>query len=78
MASVGIDIGGHAHVAARCRIGEPRADRTILRIAQSRAGFDAVDAWLNALGHCMRKALGIVWGVWRNGVDFDPNWGTRA
>lgn len=29
---------------------------------------------MNALGHCMRKALAIVWGVWRNGVDFDPNW----
>ena len=29
---------------------------------------------MNALGHCMRKALSIVWGVWRNGVDFDPNW----
>jgi len=23
----------------------------------------------------MRKALSIVWGVWRNGTDFDPNWG---
>jgi transposase len=30
---------------------------------------------MNALGHCMRKALGIVWGVWRNGADFDPTWG---
>ena len=27
---------------------------------------------MNALGHCMRKALSIVWGVWRNGTDFDP------
>jgi hypothetical protein len=25
--------------------------------------------------HCMRKALSIVWGVWRNGQDFDPEWG---
>jgi transposase len=33
---------------------------------------------MNALGHCMRKALAIVWGVWRNGQDFDPNWGTEA
>jgi len=32
---------------------------------------------MNALGHCMRKALSIVWGVWRNGQDFDPNWGSR-
>lgn len=33
---------------------------------------------MNALGHCMSKALSIVWGVWRNGQDFDPTWGTRA
>jgi hypothetical protein len=26
----------------------------------------------------MRKALAIVWGVWRNGTDFDPNWGVEA
>ena len=32
---------------------------------------------MNALGHCMRKALAIVWGVWRNGHDFDPNWGSK-
>jgi transposase len=30
---------------------------------------------MNALGHCMWKALSIVWGVWRNGQDFDPNLG---
>jgi transposase len=33
---------------------------------------------MNALGHCMRKALAIVWGVWRNGQDFDPSWGVHA
>ncbi|MGH2513128.1 MAG: IS110 family transposase [Candidatus Limnocylindrales bacterium] len=33
---------------------------------------------MNALGHCMRKALSLVWGVWRNGADFDPNWGVEA
>jgi transposase len=33
---------------------------------------------MNALGHCMRKALSLVWGVWRNGQDFDPNWGVEA
>jgi transposase len=27
---------------------------------------------MNALGHCMKKALRIVWGVWRSGRDFDP------
>ena len=33
---------------------------------------------MNALGHCMRKALSLVWGVWRNGHDFDPDWGVEA
>jgi len=33
---------------------------------------------MNALGHCMRKALSLVWGVWRNGEDFDPRWGLEA
>ncbi len=25
---------------------------------------------MNAVGHCMKKALAIVWGVWRSGEDF--------
>lgn len=25
---------------------------------------------MNALGHCMKKTLAIVWGVWRSGHDF--------
>ena len=33
---------------------------------------------MNALGHCMRKALSLVWGVWRNGQDFDPMWGVET
>jgi len=33
---------------------------------------------MNALGHGMRKALSIVWGVWRNGQAFDPNWRVDA
>ncbi|MEA2026554.1 MAG: IS110 family transposase [Chloroflexota bacterium] len=32
---------------------------------------------MNALGHCMSKALNLVWGVWRNGTDWDPDWGSR-
>lgn len=24
---------------------------------------------MNAVGHCMKKALAIVWGVWRSGLD---------
>jgi transposase len=30
---------------------------------------------MNAVGHCMSKALSIVWGVWRSGLDFDPTLG---
>jgi transposase len=30
---------------------------------------------MNAIGHCMSKALAIVWGVWRSGLDFDPTLG---
>jgi transposase len=30
---------------------------------------------MNAVGHCMSKALSIVWGVWRSGQDFDPRHG---
>jgi transposase len=46
MTTIGIDIGGRTHVAARCRDGQPRAEREILRVSQDRAGFDALDAWL--------------------------------
>jgi transposase len=46
MSTVGIDIGGRTHVVARCRTGESRADREILRVDQSRAGFSRLDAWL--------------------------------
>ena len=47
MTTIGIDIGGRAHVVARCRGGTPKADREILRVSQSRAGFAALDAWLD-------------------------------
>jgi transposase len=50
VATVGIDIGGRSHAVARCRDGKPRADREILRIGQSRAGFAAFDAWLDRQG----------------------------
>ena len=39
---------------------------------------DAGKSKMNALGHCMGKALGLVWGVWRNGADWDPDWGPRT
>lgn len=46
MVTVGIDIGGRSHAVARCRDGLPKADREILRVSQSRAGFAALDVWL--------------------------------
>ena len=46
MTTIGIDIGGRSHVVARCRDGAPRADREIVRVDQSRAGFASLDAWL--------------------------------
>ena len=33
---------------------------------------------MNALGHCMSKALAIVWGVWRGGKNFDPAHGSAG
>ena len=27
---------------------------------------------MNALGHCMKKSLAIVWGIWRGDHDFQP------
>lgn len=30
---------------------------------------------MNAIGHCMKKALAIVWGVWHGGHDFVPQVG---
>ena len=47
MVTVGIDIGGRSHAVARCRDGQARADREILRVSQSRAGFTALGAWLD-------------------------------
>lgn len=47
MTTVGIDIGGRGHAVARCRDGEARADREVLRVSQSRSGFAALDAWLD-------------------------------
>ena len=47
MTTIGIDIGGRSHAVARCRDGQTRADRELLRVSQSRAGFTALDSWLD-------------------------------
>ena len=46
MVTIGVDIGGRSHAVARCRVGQSRADREVLRVSQDRAGFAALDAWL--------------------------------
>ena len=46
MTTIGIDIGGRSHAVARCRDGQARADREILRVSQSRTGFAVLDSWL--------------------------------
>jgi transposase len=46
MITVGIDVGSRSHAVARCRTGQARADREVLRVAQSKAGFAALDVWL--------------------------------
>jgi transposase len=65
MVRVGIDIGGHSHAVARCRDGNPNADREILRMDQSRAGFDALDDWLARQPEAVRlvtmEASGHFW-----------------
>ena len=47
MLTVGIDIGSRQHAVARCRQGQAKADREVLRVSQDRAGFDRLDAWLD-------------------------------
>lgn len=37
------------------------------------AGQAPVEARKAKRLHCMKKALGIVWGVWHSGRDFDPS-----
>jgi len=68
MATIGIDIGGHTHVAARCREGQAQADRKILRLTQSRAGFAALDAWLAARARADRAGRDGVLGPLLDGA----------
>ena len=115
MITVGLDIGGKQHVAARCREGRSKADREVLRVTQDRAGYDRLDAWLDRqdepVGSVAMESSGHYWmglasplsrrGVpvalvnplsakyfarsrlsrtksdpWRNGTDWDPDWGS--
>ena len=65
MITVGIDIGGKQHVAARCREGRSKADREVLRVTQDRAGYDRLDAWLDRqdepVGSVAMESSGHYW-----------------
>jgi len=65
MITVGIDIGGKRHALARCREGEPKADRRILWVTEDRAGFDRLDAWLGGqdepVGSVTMESSGHYW-----------------
>jgi transposase len=65
MITVGIDIGGRTHAVARCRTGQDKADREVLRISQDRAGFDRLDTWLarqdEPVGSVTMESSGHYW-----------------
>ena len=65
MMTVGIDIGGRQHAVARCRQGQDKADREILRVTQDRTGFDRLDAWLarqdEPIGRITMESSGHYW-----------------
>jgi transposase len=70
---------GNAHLrAAAYRMAVVGVQHNPVIAAHYARKREAGKSKMNALGHCMRKALSIVWGVWRNGQDFDPDWGVQA
>jgi transposase len=70
---------GNAHLrAAAYRIAVVGTIHNPVIAAHYRRKREAGKSKMNALGHCMRKALSLVWGVWRNGTDFDPAWGSGS
>ncbi len=70
---------GNAHLrAAAYRMAVVGVQHNPVIAAHYARKREAGKSKMNALGHCMRKALSIAWGVWRNGQDFDPGWESRA
>lgn len=57
MATIGIDIGAYQHAVAVCRDGQTEADRRVLRITADRAGFEALDGLVQAVGPIDRVAM---------------------
>lgn len=69
---------GHSHLrAATYRMAVVGVQHNPVIAAHYARKRAAGKSKMNALGHCMRKALSIVWGVWRNGKDFDAQWEAR-
>jgi transposase len=63
----------HAHLrAAAHRMAVVGVQRNSIIRAQLARKPAAGKSAMNSRGHCMSKALAIVWGVWRGGKDFDP------
>jgi transposase len=70
---------GNAHLrAAAYRMAVVGIQHNPVIAAHYKRKRKAGKSKMNALGHCMSKALNLVWGVWRNGADWDPDWGSRA
>ena len=70
---------GNAHLrAAAYRMAVVGVTHNPVIAAHYERKREAGKSKMNALGHCMSKALSLVWGVWRNEADWDPNWGSRA
>ena len=76
--SVGHEVGSREGDMARLRMAVVGVQHNPVIAAHYARKRAAGKSKMNALGHCMRKALSLVWGVWRNGQDFDPDWGAEA
>lgn len=57
MNAVGIDIGASTHAVALCQEGTLTARRKVLRVSQTREGFDELDRWLAGQGEISRVVL---------------------
>lgn len=69
---------GNAHLrAAAYRMAVVGVTHNPVIAAHYQRKREAGKSKMNAIGHCMREALSLVWGVWRNGADFDPARGIR-
>jgi transposase len=57
MATIGIDVGKHQHIAAIHREGEREARRAVLRFGADRQGLAELTSWLAQHGQISRAVL---------------------